>query len=136
MNKTLTRITGLFLFIIAVTFLWAAVSIAFPWAIVNLVLGIIGIYVFFRSLDCIDIVNGWGKYADENQTPQEMYNTPTRPGRTRMDSPISNDEDDYHQGTYNTRALSDDDDDSPMDDIEDASDTDIMDSFLPDDETM
>ena len=113
-----------------------SINVDFPWTLINILSGILGVYLFFRSLECVDVVNGWGKYGEDNDAQETTNYPPTRPGRTRNDSPIF-EEEVYHPGNYNTRSIvEDDDNDSLMDDVDDASDTDVMDTFLPDDETM
>lgn len=96
MNTVLTKIVMLFMFLLAVTCAWAAVSMTFPVTLFNILLGVVAAFFLLRAFELADKINKLGPYADPedlkhlDEPPRHNtgypgggrnYNQP--PGRTR-----------------------------------------------------
>ena len=57
MNRFLLKLAMLLMFILAVLAGWGALSMTFSVGVWNLVLGIVGIFFFFRALELVDKIN-------------------------------------------------------------------------------
>lgn len=71
MNTFFTKLAMLVFFLLAVTCLWAAVSIVFPASLFNILVGVLGAFFLLRGFELADKVNKLGPYNEENK-PQDQ----------------------------------------------------------------
>lgn len=65
MNRFLLKLAMLLMFLLAILGVWAALTMSFSASIWNLLLGVVGIFFFFRALELVDRINKLGAYSDE-----------------------------------------------------------------------
>ena len=79
MNTFLSKIAMLVLFLLAVTFAWAAAYMVFNVSLVNILLGILAAFFLIRGVELADKINHLGPYSEidngdkdklDNQEPQ------------------------------------------------------------------
>jgi len=85
MNTVLTKIVMLFMFLLAVTCAWAAVSMTFPVTLFNILLGVVAAFFLLRAFELADKINKLGPYAD----PEDKVDIPhhPKPGRGYNNKP-------------------------------------------------
>lgn len=64
MNTFLTKLAMLFMFLVAVTLIWSAVTMVFDLSIFNILLGIVGAFFLLRGFELADKINKLGPYAE------------------------------------------------------------------------
>ena len=64
-NSIITKLAMLGLFILAATFIWAAVYLSLSYTIWNIIIGLVGVFFLFRGLELADKVNKFGEYAEK-----------------------------------------------------------------------
>ena len=120
MKNFLTRAAMLVLFLAAVCLMYSAVTLTFSSILWNIVLGIIAFYMFLRSMDLADMLNGYGKYSNKRDTDEHPADNPGRPmsgGYRRMP---------YTRADYmNDDPLPDDTDFIPDEEVYDDTDEDM-----------
>jgi hypothetical protein len=79
MNTFLTKIAMLVLFLLAVTFGWAALVMVFPVSLVNMLLGIVAAFFLLRAFELADKINKLGPYSNDEDESQKN-NMPSKPG--------------------------------------------------------
>ena len=66
MNKSIiTKLAMLGLFILAASFIWAAIYLTLSYTIWNIIIGLVGLFFLFRGLELADKVNKLGDYAEK-----------------------------------------------------------------------
>lgn len=83
MNRFLLKVAMLLMFILAILGVWAALTMTFSASIWNLILGVCGIFFFFRALELVDKVNKLGAYSEDkdNAHPDKEHPMPKGPGQ-------------------------------------------------------
>lgn len=82
MNRFLLKVAMLLMFILAILGVWAALTMTFSASVWNLVLGVVGIFFFFRALELVDKVNKLGAYSEEQDKEHPMPKGPGGKGPT------------------------------------------------------
>ena len=82
MNSFLLKIAMLAMFLLAVTFGWAALVMVFPISLWNILLGIVAAFFLLRAFELADKINKLGPYADE-----EEEDAPHRPKHPERETP-------------------------------------------------
>ena len=80
MNRILLKVAMLLMFILAVLGIWTAMAMTFPADIWNFLLGVVGVFFFFRGLELVDKINKLGSYAEEQDEKGHM---PKGPGEDK-----------------------------------------------------
>ena len=78
MNTFLTKLAMLVMFLLAVSFGWAALIMVFPVSLINILLGILAAFFLLRAFELADKINQLGPYAEDD----EDKDTPTKPGHS------------------------------------------------------
>jgi hypothetical protein len=90
MESFFTKLAMLVLFLLAVTFGWAALTMVFKVSLVNIILGILATFFLLRALEIADKINKLGPYAeDEDDAPD---NEEPRSGKEKSGDEHSPDE--------------------------------------------
>ena len=82
MNSFLLKIAMLAMFLLAVTFGWAALVMVFPISLWNILMGIVAAFFLLRAFELADKINKLGPYADE-----EEEDAPHRPKHPERETP-------------------------------------------------
>ena len=69
MNSFITKIVMLVMFLLAVSFGWAAVTMVFSASLFNILLGILAAFFLLRAFELADKVNKLGPYAEAQDEP-------------------------------------------------------------------
>lgn len=64
MSDILTKVAMLAMFLLAVTCVWAAVTMVFSASLWNIILGVVGAWFLLRAFELADKVNKLGPYAE------------------------------------------------------------------------
>ena len=64
MSDILTKVAMLAMFLLAVTCVWAAVTMVFSASLWNIILGVVGAWFLLRAFALADKVNKLGPYAE------------------------------------------------------------------------
>lgn len=64
MSDILTKVAMLAMFLLAVTCVWAAVTMVFSTSLWNIILGVVGAWFLLRAFELADKVNKLGPYAE------------------------------------------------------------------------
>lgn len=64
MSDILTKVAMLAMFLLAVTCVWAAVTMVFSASLWNIILGVVGVWFLLRAFELADKVNKLGPYAE------------------------------------------------------------------------
>lgn len=83
MNSFLLKIAMLVMFLLAVTFGWAALVMVFPISLWNILLGIVAAFFLLRAFELADKINKLGPYAEED----EEEDTPHKPKHSERETP-------------------------------------------------
>lgn len=89
MNSFFTKLAMLLMFMVSVTCGWAALTMVFPFTLVNILLGILAAFFLLRAFELADKINKLGPYADPEEKKQDV--PPTHmpgPGRPRNNGPM------------------------------------------------
>lgn len=86
MNRILLKVAMLIMFILAILGVWAALSMTFTASVWNLILGVVGIFFFFRALELVDKINKLGSYANEHDGGQPKSKGDS-PGNSKTEEP-------------------------------------------------
>ena len=89
MNSFLLKIAMLVMFLLAVTFGWAALVMVFPISLWNILMGIVAAFFLLRAFELADKINKLGPYAEEDV---EEEDTPHRPKHSERETPEENPE--------------------------------------------
>lgn len=84
MNSFLLKIAMLVMFLLAVTFGWAALVMVFPISLWNILLGIVAAFFLLRAFELADKINKLGPYAEEDE---EEEDTPPKPKHSERETP-------------------------------------------------
>lgn len=88
MSTFFTKLAMLFMFLLAVTFGWAALTMVFPVSLINILLGIVSAFFLLRAFELADKVNKLGPYADPNDKDTTHMPLPPMPGPGRRPGPM------------------------------------------------
>ena len=66
MNTFFSKLAMLVFFLGAASCIWAALFTAFPIPLINILLGILGIFLLLRALELADKINKLGPYAERD----------------------------------------------------------------------
>lgn len=69
-NSIIAKLATLGLFILAASFIWAALYLSLSYVIWNIIIGLVGLFFLFRALELVDKVNKFGEYADKPNSAQ------------------------------------------------------------------
>lgn len=83
MNSFLLKIAMLVMFLLAVTFGWAALVMVFPISLWNILMGIVAAFFLLRAFELADKINKLGPYADED----EEEDAPPKPKHSERETP-------------------------------------------------
>jgi fatty acid desaturase len=83
MNSFLLKIAMLVMFLLAVTFGWAALVMVFPISLWNILLGIVAAFFLLRAFELADKINKLGPYAEEDVEED----TPPKPKHSERETP-------------------------------------------------
>jgi len=72
MNTFFTKLAMLIFFLLAVTCLWAAVSMVFPASLFNILVGVLGAFFLLRGFELADKVNKLGPYSEEDKPKSQQ----------------------------------------------------------------
>ena len=72
MNTFLTKLAMLVLFLLSVTFAWAAMTMVFDVSLFNILLGILAAFFLLRAFELADKINKLGPYSDEPEEPKQQ----------------------------------------------------------------
>ena len=86
MNSFLLKIAMLVMFLLAVTFGWAALVMVFPISLWNILLGIVAAFFLLRAFELADKINKLGPYAEEDVEEEDTPHKPKHP-ETPEESP-------------------------------------------------
>lgn len=92
MNSFLTKLAMLVLFLLAVTFGWAAMTMVFEVSLVNVLLGILAIFFLLRGLEIADKINKLGPYVEDENEDDAPDNEEPRSGKEDSGDELSPDE--------------------------------------------
>lgn len=67
MNSFLLKIAMLVMFLLSVTFGWAALVMVFPISLWNILMGIVAAFFLLRAFELADKINKLGPYAEEEE---------------------------------------------------------------------
>ncbi len=73
MNTFLTKVAMLFLFLLAVTCAWSALTMVFPASLFNILLGILAAFFLLRAFELADKINKLGPYAEEEENDKPSH---------------------------------------------------------------
>lgn len=73
MNSFISKIVMLVMFLLAVSFGWAALTMVFSASLFNILLGILSAFFLLRAFELADKVNKLGPYAEQ---PEENSGGP------------------------------------------------------------
>ena len=90
MESFFTKLAMLVLFLLAVTFGWAALTMVFKVSLVNIILGILATFFLLRALEIADKINKLGPYAEDEDS--EPDNEEPRSGKEKSGDEHSPDE--------------------------------------------
>ena len=65
MSDILTKVAMLAMFLLAVTCVWAAVTMVFSASLWNIILGVVGAWFLLRAFELADKVNKLGPWAEK-----------------------------------------------------------------------
>lgn len=79
MNGFLSKIAMLVMFLLAVSCIWAAITMVFHVGLFNILLAILGAFFLLRGFELADKVNKLGPYSEDNTPgpPQPQDKTRT-----------------------------------------------------------
>ena len=64
MNTFLSKLAMLVMFLLAVTFAWAALTMVFDVSLINILLGILAAFFLLRGVELADKINHLGPYSE------------------------------------------------------------------------
>ena len=65
MNKFVSKLVMLLMFILFVLAGWASITMSFQYIIWNILLAIVALFFLFRALERVDRINGLGTYSNQ-----------------------------------------------------------------------
>jgi hypothetical protein len=92
MESFFTKLAMLVLFLLAVSFGWAALTMVFKVSLVNIILGILATFFLLRALEIADEVNKLGPYAEDEDEDDAPDNEEPRSGKEKSGDEHSPDE--------------------------------------------
>lgn len=76
MHTFLTKTAMLIMFLLAVTFAWAAITMVFSVSLYNILLGVLSAFFLLRAFELADRINKLGPYADPDEKDKDMSHKP------------------------------------------------------------